>query len=60
MQTLSLFEKYKTNIDEVGGKRRYSWRNIGVEMTLKVRITPMETTKRERNNPMETTAGICP
>ena len=60
LQTLSLFEKYKTNIDEVGGKRRYSWRNIGVKMTLKVRITPMETTKRERNNPMETTAGICP
>ena len=27
LRTLSSFEKYKTNIDDVGGKRRYS-RNI--------------------------------
>ena len=25
MRTLFLFEKYKTNIDDVGGKRRYCW-----------------------------------
>ena len=38
----SLFGKYKTNIDDVGGKRRYS-QNI-IKMTLKVRKPPMETT----------------
>ena len=25
LQTLSLFEKYKTNIDDVEGNRSYSW-----------------------------------
>ena len=45
LRTLSSIEKYKTNIDDVRGKRKFS-RNIlqWCKITLKVRIAPMETT----------------
>ena len=48
MRTLSLFEKYETNIDDVGGKRRNCWNILQWSKNdLKLRITPMETTGRE-------------
>ena len=50
MRTLFSLENHETNIDEVGGKRRsIGTYSSGVKMTLKVRLTPMETTLSLKN-----------
>ena len=45
LRTLSWFEKYKTNIDDVGGKRSIvGTYSSGVKIALKAAKPPMETT----------------